>query len=264
MRMFDGLSTARPAGERSNAAPQGDHQYEITRIEAPENLRVGPAYIVHYKILATTSPEAQIGGEYSWFQAGFAGHRDRQEAANGAVLTFLQALAGVKDGTPEGDRIKAAAPQIARASASAANPFAGMRGHAKTLLRPAKEPGKGPFLATHFYPLVPGSEGQADRMLAAAQQFGAEPPAPPYGYGQPAPGAYGAPPPPPVPGAYGAPPAPFLPPPQYAPPPAPGYAPPAPTASAPPPFVPPPTWPAPPPGYIYGGPGGALVPVPKV
>ena len=80
MGLFDGYENISPSGESGNPPPQGDHTITITRCEAPQNLRCGEAYIVHYTIDASTNPEAQIGGEYSNFQ-GFAHQPEAARAA---------------------------------------------------------------------------------------------------------------------------------------------------------------------------------------
>lgn len=239
MGMFDGYEGVKPSGERGNAPPpNGDYIIQITRIEAPQNLRIGEAYIPHYKIETSTHPDATIGGEYSWFQA-FA---KQPEAAKAAVLSFLIALAGQKQDTPGAAEVQRHVGAIMRASCSAANPFAGLRLFARTALRHAKDDPAKAYTRTDFHALA-GCEGNLEVMLSAARSVG---------FGAPMPPQYAPPP------GYGAAQ------PQYAPPPpvtpAPSFGPPPPVNAGPPPFVPPPGWPPPPPGYAYG-PGGQFVKV---
>lgn len=244
MGLFDGYENISPSGESGNPPPQGDHTVTITRCEAPQNLRCGEAYIVHYTIDASTSQEAQIGGEYSNFQ----GFQAQPEAARAAMLSLMIALAGQKRDTPGAEQVKRAIGQIMRAGASASNPFAGLKVHVRAGLRQGKkiDPATGQlksYIRQDFFPLN-GCEGQIAIMLAAAGAVQAAPPPAAF------PGPYAPPtftaPAPPL-GTYHAP---AFAPPVAAAPPA-GFAPPATIPT-------PPGYPAPPPGFAYG-PSGQFV-----
>lgn len=193
MGMFDGLENAQVFEKGKNLPEDGAFLVRIVRIEAPPNLRKGPAYIAGFTVEeATPVDSAILGTEYRWYQ----GFQSQPEAAQGAVLEFLTALAGFTMKEPGADVIRGQASALAKASCGAANPFAGMVVHVNTFVRPIKGgPNAGkPFTVHQWRPAVALCQGQAERMLAALSGSAYAPPTqhvvpPPAPYVAPAPQA---------------------------------------------------------------------------
>lgn len=87
MGIFDGMKDAK-VFENGRKLPPGDHVVKILECLVRQSAQHGnQMFICEYELLSSTSPEAQVGGKYSWVQ-----HLKDINVAKSALKQFVLAV----------------------------------------------------------------------------------------------------------------------------------------------------------------------------